>query len=127
MAKRNIFRLIFDSETGKLTNEDGSALPVGADFTFEDHPGYNPLQYATEETAKKIVDAIRPALPSDVVIASHKTETHGPVAPPPQAQILFFRWGITAEFNAGLIANSIIRSGSLNSVLAELKTAGILF
>ena len=127
MAKRNIFGLIFDSETGKVTLDDGTPPPVGAEFTFEDVPGYNPLQYATEATAKKLVDAIRPAVPADVVIAVHKTDPTGPVAPPAQTQLLFYRWGIQTGLNAGLIANSIIRSGSLNSVLAELKAAGILF
>lgn len=127
MAKRNIFGLIFDSETGKVTLDDGTPPAVGADFTFEDVPGHNPLQYATEETGKKLIEAIKPAVAPDIFIALRKTENHGPIAPPAQTQIYFVRWGITAEFNAGLVANSIIRSGSLNSILAELKSAGILF
>lgn len=127
MAKRNIFGLIYDSKTQKVTLDDGQEPLVGADFTFEDHEGYNPLQHATEETGQKILQALKKVVPPDVDLYLRRPPVEGPIAPPPQLQVFVVRWGISAEFNAGLIANSIIRSGSLNSVLAELKTAGILF
>lgn len=125
--KRNIFGLLFNPKTGKVTFEDGEVPTVGADFTFEDHEGYNPLQYATEKTAEAVADLLKKAFPSDVSVKTAKTKPEGPVQPPASWQIEVSRFGISESFNAGLIANSLIRSGSLNSFKADLKTAGILF
>jgi len=125
--KRNIFGLLYNPKTGKVTFEDGEAPAVGADFTFEDHEGYNPLQYATEKTADAIVDVLKKALPSDISFKAVKTKPEGPVQPPASWQIEVSRFGISESFNAGLIANSLIRTGHLDALKVDLKTAGILF
>lgn len=127
MAKINIYGLLFDEKTGKVTYDDGEVPAVGGDFTFEATPGYNPLQYATDKTGDKIVEILKAALPAGISFKLTKTKSEGPVQPPAQLQVCVERYGITAELNVGLIANSLIRSGSLNAVKADLKTAGLLF
>lgn len=127
MAKINIFGLLFDTKTGKVTYDDGEVPAVGGDFTFENHEGYNPLQYATDATATKLVALLKTDLPADCKFFIERTKVEGPIAPPPQIVISIWRNGISESFNAGLIANSLIRSGSLISFKQDLKTAGILF
>ena len=127
MAKQNIFGLLFDTKTGKVTYDDGEIPAVGKDFTFEDHPGYNPLQYATDKTGALIVQTLKESLPAGIEFELFRTKVEGPIQPPPQLQVKISQNGIFGEFNVGLIANSLIRSGSLTSLKAELKSAGILF
>ena len=123
--KRNIFGLLYDPVTEKVEFEDGEETP--GDFTFANHEGYNPLQYATEATADKLVSALSKLLPKDCKITKVWTEVEGPIAPPPQILLHVSRSGIGESFNAGLIANSFIRSGSFASFRQDLKLAGILF
>lgn len=123
MAKRNLFGLEFDETTGKVTI-DGEPPAVGADFAFENHPGYNPLQYATVETTEKLVAMLKSQFPG-IKFAATKTTTVGYV--PPQNLILAERHGIGEFFNAGLIANSLIRTGSFESFRQDLKIYGLLF
>ena len=127
MAKLNIFGLLFDTKTGKVTYEDGEIPPGSDSLTFEYHEGYNPLQYATDAAGEKIVDVLKFSLPTDIKYTLYHTGVIGPIHPPPQLLVGVDRNGISAEFNVGLIANSLIRSGSLASFKAELKSAGILF
>ncbi len=126
MAKRNIFGLLFDDRTGKVTYDDGEVPAVGGDFTFENLEGTNPLQYSTQKTAEKIVEILTAALPSDI-----KYEVFRPVYTQsltiPPIQIKISRNGISETFSAGLIANSLIRTGSLASFRQDLKIAGIVF
>jgi hypothetical protein len=126
MAKRNIFGLIYDERTGKVTYEDGEVPAVGANFTFENHAGYNPLQFATDKTAAELVEILAANFPQ-IEFAATKTKPEGPVAPPAANQIRASRNGISESFNAGLIANSLIRNGNLISVRAEFKAAGLLY
>ncbi len=126
MAKQNIFGLLYDPKTGKVTYEDGEIPAIGGDFTFENHPGYNPLQYATDKTGTLIVAILDGALPAGIDFDLFRTEVEGPIQPPPQLQVRISNQGIFGDFNVGLIANSIIRQQSLVSVKAELKAAGIL-
>ncbi len=125
MAKQNVHGLIFDSKTGKITLPDGEKPAIGADFTFEYHPNWNPLQYATEETTDKLVDLLRNNF-TDVKFSKDLLSYPTPI-PPPGWMITAERYGIAEAFNAGMVANSLIRSGSLAGFRAELKTAGILF
>ncbi len=74
MAKQNIFGLVFDTKTGKVTFDDGEIPAVGGDFTFEDHPGYNPLQYATDKTGEKIVATLTSALPAGIEYSLFRTK-----------------------------------------------------
>lgn len=126
MAKRNIFGLIYDDKTGRVTYDDGEIPAVGGDFTFEQPEDFtgqleNPLQFATSKTGEKIVAILTESLPKDCKI---KTFLYGD---PPALMVGIERNGIRGEFNVGLIANSLIRSGSLNSFKQDLKIAGLLF
>lgn len=127
MAKKNIFGLIYDDKTLKVTYDDGEVPVVGGDFTFENHEGYNPLQYATDKTGEKVISILKANLPEDVGLKLSRTVVTGPIAPPPQLVVEVSRNGISETFNVGLIANSLIRSGSLASFKQDLKVAGILF
>lgn len=127
MAKLNIFGLVYDTETKTVTYSDGAVPPVGGDFTFENYDGYNCLQYATEDTGKKIIAILKQALPPGFEFELFKTEVYGPIQPPRQLQLRVTRNGIIGEFNVGLIANSILRSGSIGSFRAELKYYGLGF
>jgi len=127
MAKLNIFGLQFDTKSGKVTFEDGEIPAVGGDFTFEFNDGYNPFQYATDKTGEKVVEILTKSLPAFTKFTLFRTKNEGPIQPPPALQIRVAQNGIFGEFNVGLIANSLIRSGSLESFKAELKSAGILF
>lgn len=126
MAKRNIFGLIYDDKTGKVTLDDGEAPAVGADFTFENPEGVNPLQYATQKTAEKIVEILKSELPPDITYSIARLTYEQSLTIPP-IQLTVKRNGITADFSAGLIANSLIRTGSLASFKHDLKVAGILY
>lgn len=125
MVKRNLFGLEYDETTGKVTI-DGEPPAVGADFAFENHPGYNPLQYATYETTEKLVDILSAKF-RGVKFTAITTEIFGPLYVPPQNLILAERHGLEETFNAGLIANSLIRTGSFESFRQDLKIAGLLF
>lgn len=126
MAKRNIFGLIYDDKTGKVTDEDGNAPAIGADFTFENQEGVNPLQYATQKTAEKIISILKAELPKDIEYQAERLVYEQSLTIPP-INITLSRNGIKASFSAGLIANSLIRSGSLRSFKQDLQIAGILF
>lgn len=128
MAKRNLFGLIYDDKTGKVTYDDGEIPSIGGDFTFEFHEGYNPLQFATDKTGEKLLELLKAHFGSSVINFSlAKTAVSGPVAPPAALQVVAERNGISESFNAGLIANSLIRTGSFSSFRFDLKVAGILF
>jgi hypothetical protein len=127
MAKQNIFGLLFDPKTGKVTFEDGEIPAVGGDFTFEEHNGYNPLQYATEKTCEKLIVLLKSYFGAQYTYETIETEVTGAIAPPVQKLIRISKNGIFGDFNAGLIANSIIRSGSLNSLSAAMKSSGLSF
>ena len=126
MAKKNIFGLIYDDKTGKVTYDDGEAPAVGADFTFENQEGVNPLQYATQKTAEKLVEILKVELPKDIKYTIARLTYVQSLTIPP-ISITVERNGIKEQFSAGLIANSLIRSGSLESFKHDLKIAGILF
>jgi len=126
MAKRNIFGLIFDDRSGKVTYDDGEIPFLGCDFTFEsttDIVGQpvNPLQYATDKTGEKIIAILKATLPGDVTYKLSR------IGDPAALHVTIQRNGIGETFNVGLIANSLIRQGSINSFKYELKSAGILF
>lgn len=121
--KRVIFGLVFDPATGRVEYEDGG--DQNWDFTFENYTTFNPLQFATEYTTKRLVEIISPAFPQikfKPVLISHV----GPWLPPAW-HLEAERDGIKEQFRAGLIANSIIRRNNLDSFKDELKMAGLLF
>ena len=126
MSKKIIFGLIYDDKTGKVTYYDGEAPAVGADFTFENQEGVNPLQYATQKTAEKLVEILKVELPKDIKYTIARLTYVQSLTIPP-ISITVERNGIKEQFSAGLIANSLIRSGSLESFKHDLKIAGILF
>ncbi len=125
MAKVNIFGLLFDTVTKTFTNSDGEPLVLGGDWTFEDFLGHNPLQFATAETAERIVEILKTSLPAGIEYEIQETKVGW--LGRPQRIIKVSRYGLSEHLNAGLVANSIIRSGSLEGVKADLKLAGILF
>lgn len=126
MSKQNVNGLVFDTETGKVTLEDGEVPAIGGEFTFENIPGYNPLQYATPYTAGVLIAALTPRVPSSVKFSAEKTKPEGPIQPPAAWQLIVENLGFKESFNAGLIANSIIRTQSIQPFLESLKLAGIL-
>lgn len=126
MELQNIFGLLFDPSTGKVTLDDGTPPACGADFTFESHRGYNPLQYATPETCAKLVSFLRSQFGAQYNYAITSTQVSGPVAPPPQQQIVVSRGSKSLEINSGLLANSIIRSGP-EATVSSLKADGLNF
>ena len=127
MAKRNLFGLIYDTETRRLSYEDSDEpLPVGNDFQFEDHPGYNPLQYATDPTGQKVVAGMKVAFGDFISYRLYRPVYEGLLIPSP-LMVEVESNGIKESFNVGLIANSLIRSGSFASLRASMKTAGLLF
>lgn len=126
MAQKNIFGLIFDDRKGTVCFEDGEVPAIGGDFTFESPKDFigqfcNPLQYATDATAEKVIASLKKVLPSDVTIRRFRA------GDPPANFLELERAGIKETFNAGLIANSLIRSGSFRNFFQDLKIAGILF
>lgn len=126
MAQKNIFGLLYDDRKGTVCFEDGEVPAVGGDFTFENPKNFlgdfcNPFQFATDETADKLITSLKSVLPADVKIRRFRFGD-------PAANLLEFeRAGIRESFNAGLIANSLIRSGSFRNFFQDLKIAGILF
>ena len=126
MAKRNIFGLIYDDRTGKVTYEDGEVPPVGGDFTFENQENVNTLQYATQKTAEKIVEILKAELPKDFKYTIARLVYEQSLTIPP-LNLTIERNGIKESFSLGLIANSLIRTGSLTSFKQDLKNAGLLF
>ena len=126
MAKRNIFGLIYDDKTGKVTYEDGEVPTVGGDFTFENQENVNPLQYATQKTAEKIVEILKAELPKDFKYTISRLVYEQSLTIPP-LNLTIERNGIKESFSPGLIANSLIRTGSLASFKQDLKNAGLLF
>lgn len=122
MAKQNIFGLILDTKTGKVTLEDGTAPTFGAGFTFEPQEGRNPLQYATEKTAKEIAASLSELFPKVTFVAFLDEDQD-----PPKQMIKATSFGISELFCAGLVANAAIRRGDFSFIKDELKTAGLLF
>tara|TARA_R110000868_G_scaffold153995_2_gene379985 strand:+ start:764 stop:1144 length:381 start_codon:yes stop_codon:yes gene_type:complete len=125
MAQKNIFGLFYDDRKGTVCFEDGEVPPVGGDFTFESPKDFSgqsagPLQFATDETADKLIALLKVILPTDTKIRRVRG------GDPPANFLDFERAGIKGSFNAGLIANSLIRSGSFRNFFQDLKIAGIL-
>lgn len=128
MAKRNLFGLIYDTETRKLSYEDSTEpLPIGNDWQFEDHgEGYNPLQYATDFTGEKVIAFMRIHFGPGLNFRLYRPEyAFYPLPKPLHVEVESN--GIKESFNVGLIANSLIRSGSFASLRSSMKTAGLLF
>lgn len=126
MALINIFGLLLNEETGKVTFDDGAVPAVGGDFTFEVN-GYNPLQYATDQTGEQVISILRAHLPRYLKFTLERTRGEGHLQPPPQLQVIVEANGIKRSYNAGLIANSLIRTASLWSFTEELRASGLLF
>lgn len=126
---RNLFGLWYDPTSKKVyLDEEGLAPSVGANFTFEDHPGFNPLQYATEDTAKQVAEILRRNLPPTVTVAEVMSPYPLRSTTPRYWDIRVSQYGIYADLNAGLVANSLIRSAgaSIKGILGELKGEGVL-
>jgi hypothetical protein len=115
--------LYFDTVSGVVYNDMLEQLP----FTFEFNPGYNPFHYATLLTANKVADFVKSLAPHAVVKVKF-AETMGPAQLPKQALIVATFGESEAELVAGLIANSMMRSGmywAKQLVALELTKAGI--
>lgn len=117
---REIFGLYFDSATGKVFDENGNDMG----FTFENRD--NPFQFATQETAEKVLSLVRSWVPgASFEVASMKLLPAGGYYWSPR-MIRAKSGDMQAEFNAGLLANAVIRTGPFmakQSFLAEFMTA----
>lgn len=112
----------FDPSTGKLYDPDDNETA----YTFEFVPGYNPLHYASEETAQQVADIVIELCGNGVGMQIVR-DTNRIV---PQGRVVRVSYGNSiCELNAGLIASAIVRYSNLQSairpVMAELARAGI--
>lgn len=117
MILLNIFGIGYDPETGK-TYLDNEETP----YTFEKQPHvswpgptqfYNPLQYASLETADAMQSFVQQVM-DEAYPGSRVTRDDSQVfgtSAPMRLIVVTASNKSRAELNAGLIANSIIRSG----------------
>jgi len=129
-GKYDIFGLVFDVKSGKFEDRV-SGKPV-SDFTFESGETtlgeaifpVNPTQFATEETRDAVLAIVLPELLKSGSVtdySKHDTKLHQPAYRPlVERGIEFFKGEKAVLVNAGLLANSIIRSGEAVT-LAGLK------
>ena len=133
----NYHGIYFDPATGKTYREDGT----DTGFTFE-HPTWtgpfglhfqwpwlNPLTFASYETAIKVLHFVRGLLPKVSVSLDEENRISGPFTRTVERLIVVSDGHTEESFNAGLLANSIIRVGeklAAQSFLAEVKHARIV-
>ena len=138
---RDLNGLFFDAATGKMYKEDGSFTG----FTFEratwtgpfglaiPWPWLNPLSFATAETAKKIRDIVETWLvtqPMNFIgwkVTVDEQKVTGPFTRTLERQIVVEKFGVSEQYSAGELANSIMRQGeevAKKQFFAALRTAG---
>jgi hypothetical protein len=128
--------IFFDARTGKTYTEDGRETG----FTFEDArwtgpfglhffwPKLNPLGFATKETGLKVLHWATNLLPGLSVSLDEADRVAGPFTRTVERMIVVSDGSAQEAFNAGWLANSIIRNGQKQagvSFLAEVRQARI--
>jgi hypothetical protein len=132
----NYHGVYFDPATGKTYTEDGAETG----FTFERArwsgpfglhllwPWLNPIGFATHATGVKILEFARALMPKLSVVLDEEKKDLGPFTRTVERQIVVSDGFKQESFNAGLLANSIIRNGHKSAgvrFLAEVRLAGM--
>ncbi|MBK5293960.1 MAG: hypothetical protein JJE04_20080 [Acidobacteriia bacterium] len=128
--------ILFDPSTGKTYTEEG----VDTGFTFEvaswtgpfglhySWPWLNPISFATRDTALKVLQFAKNAVPRISVVMDEEKRVTGPFTRTVERSIVVSDGATEETFSAGMLANSIIRNGEkYASVLfqAEIRAAHI--
>jgi hypothetical protein len=130
------YGLYFDPESGHSYLADGT----DTGFTFErarwsgpfnlhlDWPFLNPFDFATHESALKVLSIVRAVVPPHISCTLDETpKNFGPFTRTVQRYIVVNQNNRSEQYSAGALANSIIRNGvqlAGQSFLAELRLAG---
>jgi len=133
------FGLHFDATTGMMYYPDGTETG----FTFEKAhwtgpfglhlpwPWLNPLAFATQETAGKMLRFARTIAPAKLTVEMDDTQrVTGPFTRTVERLIVISDGGTAQQFSAGWMANTVIRQGetrAAESFRAEWRSAGIQF
>ena len=129
MSERiNVWGYSFEPATGRMFDEQNREMP----FTFQSvsivdgHSGQiygtNPLQFATKSTAEKVLTHLRALAPGYELKLTQMVWAGGPYVRPA------IEYGIETPsgtvMNAGLVANTLMRSGPWADAMlrAELAT-----
>ncbi len=128
--------ILFDPSSGKTYTEEG----VDTGFTFEvaswtgpfglhlSWPWLNPISFATQETALKVLEFAKSAVPRISAVLDEENRITSPFTRTVERYIVVSDGTNEESFNAGLLANSIIRHGEQTAkvlFLAEVRTARI--
>jgi hypothetical protein len=134
----NFNGLLFDPETGKAYLEDGTDTGITLErakwtgpFNIHlDWPYLNPVSFATHETALKVLEFCKLALPANsgiTVAIDEEKKNMGPFTRTIERLIVATSSSKTEQFSAGWLARGIAVNGPVyqaKSWLAELKLAG---
>lgn len=136
---KEYYGIFFDPATGKTYREDGTDTgftfeaarwtgPFGLHLTW---PWLNPLSFATDETARKILAWARSIAPKELTVTlDDQQNIVGPFTRTIERRLVVSDGGKEEQYSAGLLANSIIRNGeqlAANSFKAEWRSAGLRF
>jgi len=114
---QDIFGFGYDCQTGKLYDPDG----IETRYTFDCTPGYNPLQYASDETAKDMAFMVAACCLPDPSIEVQTVQNLLSMVPQGRVVRVVNRGnGAICEMNAGLLASIMVRYGSHENGLKQL-------